>query len=130
MAVAREHRLAGRKRVREADLAGETVLLLDDGHCLRDQALSLCSTAGASELADFRASSLATLIPMVASGAGITLLPRMATGVSATLDGDLSLVPFSKPAPKRTIGFAWRKTSPKSEDFGELAKLFAPRKIG
>jgi len=126
MAVAREHRFAGRKRVREADLAGETVLLLEDGHCLRDQALSLCSTAGASELADFRASSLTTLIPMVASGAGITLLPKLATGISAAIDRDLSLVPFTQPTPKRTIGFAWRKTSPRGEEFGELAKLFLP----
>jgi LysR family hydrogen peroxide-inducible transcriptional activator len=101
------------------------VLLLDDGHCLRSQALSVCSSAGASELGDFRASSLSTLIPMVASGAGVTLLPELATQTSAALDGDLCLVPFGRPRPKRTIGFAWRKTSPREAEFTELASAFA-----
>lgn len=125
MALPHDHRFARRKRVRESDLAGQTVLLLEDGHCLRDQALALCSTAGVSDLADFRASSLTTLVSMVANGAGITLLPRLATGVAAALDRDLSLVPFVKPAPSRTIGLAWRRTSPRGEEFGELARHFA-----
>ena len=124
LAVPRGHRLAKRKRVREADLAGEDVLLLDDGHCLGVQALAICSRAGASDLGDFRASSLATLVPMVADGAGVTLLPTLATRVSAALDRDLALVPFARPVPSRTIGFAWRPTSPRGEEFAELAKLF------
>jgi len=126
LAVPRGHRLAERKRVREADLAGETVLLLEDGHCLREHALAICGSAGASELGDFRASSLTTLVPMVASGFGITLLPTLATRASAALDRDLSLVPFARPIPKRSIGFAWRKTSPRGGEFGELARLFQP----
>ena len=124
LAVPPGHRLAKRKRVREADLAGENVLLLDDGHCLGIQALSICSRAGVSDLGDFRASSLATLVPMVADGAGVTLLPTLATRINATLDRDLALVPFTRPAPGRTIGFAWRPTSPRGEEFTELAKLF------
>ena len=124
LAVPPDHRLAGRKRVRETDLAGEAVLLLEDGHCLRTQALSVCTRAGASELGDFRASSLSTLMPMVASGAGVTLLPALATQSSSTLDGDLCLVPFARPIPNRTIGFAWRKTSPREAEFVELARLF------
>lgn len=127
LAVPRGHRLAQRKRVGESDLMGEAVLLLDDGHCLRSQALSVCSKAGASEMGDFRASSLATLIPMVASGAGVTLLPALATQRSAGLDKDLCLVPFKRPSPKRTIGFAWRTTSPRRAEFEELASLFASR---
>lgn len=126
LAVPRGHRLAARKRVREADLAGEPVLLLEDGHCLRDQALSICSSAGAPELGDFRASSLTTLVSMVASGAGLTLLPTLATRVSAALDRDLALVPFGRPVPQRTIGFAWRKTSPRGAEFEQLARLFHP----
>jgi LysR family hydrogen peroxide-inducible transcriptional activator len=122
------HRLAGRKRIRESDLAGEAVLLLEDGHCLRNQALSVCGRAGASELGDFRASSLATLLPMVASGAGVTLLPALATQGSAGLDADLHLVPFARPLPTRTIGFAWRKRSPRDSEFSELARLFQPPK--
>jgi LysR family hydrogen peroxide-inducible transcriptional activator len=126
LAVPRGHRLADRKRIREADLAGEAVLLLDDGHCLRDQALSVCSSAGASELGDFRASSLTTLVHMAASGAGVTLLPALATRARAALDRDLALVPFVRPVPKRTIGLAWRKTSPRGDEFAELAPLFRP----
>ncbi len=125
LALPRDHRLAGRKRVRESDLAGEDVLLLEDGHCLRDQALSVCNRAGALEIGDFRASSLTTLVPMVASGAGLTLLPALATRTSAALDRDLALVPFSRPVPKRTIGLAWRKTSPRGDEFSELADLFS-----
>jgi len=127
LAVPRGHRLASRKRVRERDLAGETVLLLDDGHCLREQALSVCSRAGASELGDFRASSLTTLAQMVASGTGVTLLPELATqDAQRRLDRDLVLVPFSRPAPKRTVGLAWRRSSPRGEEFEELGKLFLP----
>ena len=124
LAVPRSHRLAKRKRVRETDLAGEAVLLLDDGHCLSTQALSICSRAGVSDLGDFRASSLATLVPMVADGAGVTLLPTLATRASSGLDRDLALVPFTRPVPKRTIGFAWRSTSPRGAEFAELAPLF------
>lgn len=124
LAVPPGHRLAGRKRVREADLAGEPVLLLDDDHCLRSQALSICARAGASELGDFRASSLSTLIPMVASGAGVTLLPSLATDGTVALDDDLCVIPFAKPTPKRTIGFVWRKTSSRSHEFEELKRLF------
>jgi LysR family hydrogen peroxide-inducible transcriptional activator len=126
LAVPRGHRFAGRKRVREADLAGEAVLLLDDGHCMREQALSICNTAGASELGNFRASSLTTLASMVASGDAVTLLPTLATQGASALDRDLCLLPFVRPAPKRTIGLAWRKTSPRGAEFEELARLFRP----
>lgn len=127
LAVPRDHRFAKRKRVQESDLMGEAVLLLEDGHCLRSQALSVCGKAGASEMADFRASSLATLMPMVASGAGVTLLPALATRTSAAVDRDLCLIPFTRPSPKRTIGFAWRKTSPREPEFTEIASLFTAR---
>lgn len=127
LAVPRGHRLAKRKRIKEADLAGEEVLLLDDGHCLHAQALSVCSRAGASDLADFRASSLATLVPMVADGAGVTLLPELATQASAALDRDVALVPFVRPVPTRTIGLAWRPTSPRGPEFETLAPLFQAR---
>jgi LysR family hydrogen peroxide-inducible transcriptional activator len=126
LAVPHGHRLATRKRIKETELAGEALLLLEDGHCLRNQALSICNRAGASELGDFSASSLSTLIPMVAGGAGVTLLPTLATEGSVANDEDLVIVPFARPAPKRTIGFAWRKTSPREPEFRELAKLFCP----
>jgi LysR family hydrogen peroxide-inducible transcriptional activator len=119
------HRLAGRRRLREHDLEGEPVLLLDDGHCLRAQALAFCHGAGAKELGDFRASSLATLVEMVRGGGASTLLPTLAQG-AVSRDSDLVLVPFAPPAPFRTIGFAWRKSSGREAEFELLAQCFVP----
>ena len=115
------HRLARRKRLTESDLAGETVLLLQDGHCLRDQALAVCGAAGMTEVGDFRATSLGTLVQMVAAGAGITLLPESALEVELRGSPDLVTRPFRKPVPHRTIGLAWRGTSPRGEEFRLLA---------
>ena len=123
VAVPAQHRLAKRKRVTETDIAGEQVLLLDDGHCLRDQALAVCHTSGASEIGDFRASSLNTLVQMVAGGIGITLLPRLSLEVEAPPHSQIVIIPFRKPEPSRTIGFAWRTTSPRAHEFQLLAKL-------
>lgn len=123
VAVPGTHRFAKRKYVTEADLAGEQVLLLEDGHCLRDQALKVCQTSGAGELGDFRASSLNTLVQMVAGGIGITLLPKLSLGVETRMLTQLVIRPFQKPQPSRTIGLAWRKTSPRENEFRLLAEL-------
>ena len=117
------HRFAKRKRITEADIAGEQVLLLEDGHCLRDQALKVCQTSGASEIGDFRASSLNTLVQMVAGGIGITLLPQLAIEVETRTLTQLIIRPFQKPEPSRTIGLVWRKTSPREHEFRLLAEL-------
>ena len=110
-AVPAQHRLAGRSRVRTEDLQGETLLLLEDGHCLRDQALAICTRSGVHEKQDFRATSIETLRQMVATGAGVTLLPELASvGIYSAIKG-LSIVPFSKPVPTRTIGAVWRKST-------------------
>lgn len=90
-----------------ADLDGVDVLLLEDGHCLRDQALSFCSKAGAHELG-FRATSIPTLVQMVASGAGVTLLPEMALPTETRRAG-LAVREFATPVPHRTIGMVWRR---------------------
>ena len=126
VAVPAQHRLAKRKRLTEADIAGEQVLLLDDGHCLRDQALDVCHTSGASEIGDFRASSLNTLVQMVAGGLGITLLPRLSLRVEAPRRSQIIILPFRKPEPSRTIGLVWRTTSPRAHEFQLLAKLLVP----
>lgn len=89
------------------DLDDSAVLLLDEGHCLRDQALTFCKRAGAHEL-DFRATSLSTLVQIVASGAGVTLLPRVALPVE-TRRAELAVRPITDPAPYRTIALAWRR---------------------
>ena len=115
------HRLARRRRLRESDLADEPVLLLEDGHCLRDQALSFCAEAGTVERTDFRASSLPTLVQMVAGGAGATLLPEMAVRVEARSPG-IAIVPFRGAAPARTIGLAWRAASPRAPEFRMLGE--------
>ena len=121
LAVPPGHRLRDRKRVRMSDLAGEQVLLLEDGHCLRSQALPLCTTAGACEVGDFRASSLTTLVQMVAAGVGVTLLPEMAVATEAQPARDLGIVPFAN-GPSRTIGLAWRGTSTRTSEFTLLGE--------
>jgi len=127
VAVPRSHRLAKKKAIRTAELAGEQVLLLDDGHCLRGQTASVCRQAGAEELGDFRASSLTTLAQMVASGLGVTLLPAMALHVEADPRDELTTIRFAAPEPRRTIGLAWRRTSSRAEEFAVLGRLLAGR---
>jgi LysR family hydrogen peroxide-inducible transcriptional activator len=102
------HPLA-RKRspARVEDLRGADLLLLEDGHCLRDQALEVCASAQVHELG-FRATSLGTLVQMVASGAGVTLLPTLALPTESRR-AELAVRPFTKPAPRRTLALAWRK---------------------
>lgn len=124
LAVASGHPLARRSRVRAEELSGQEVLLLDDGHCLRQQTSRICDAAGACELGDFRATSLGTLVQMVATGVGVTLLPEMAVDEDGSrLAGELHTVPFDEPRPGRTVALAWRSSSPhrrRFEDFGEV----------
>jgi LysR family transcriptional regulator, hydrogen peroxide-inducible genes activator len=110
-ALPAQHRLASRNRLRIEDLQGETLLLLEDGHCLRDQALAVCSRIATHEKQDFRATSIETLRQMVAAGAGVTLLPELASMGSYGAIKGLSIVPFSRPVPTRTIGAVWRKST-------------------
>jgi LysR family hydrogen peroxide-inducible transcriptional activator len=122
LAMPAGHPLARRRLVSEQDLAGEEVLLLEEGHCLRDQAWTLCDRAGATEAGDFRATSLGTLVQMVAGGIGLTLLPTMATSVELGFTGDIVTRSFRKPAPCRTIGLAWRPTSARKAEFEMLGE--------
>ncbi|MEO8215104.1 MAG: LysR substrate-binding domain-containing protein [Myxococcales bacterium] len=108
LATPRGHPLSRpRAPARLSELNGADLLLLEDGHCLRDQALSFCAGGRTHEL-DFRATSLPTLVQMVAGGAGVTLLPRLALPVEARRS-QLSLRRFAAPAPHRTIGLVWRR---------------------
>ncbi len=117
LVVPHGHRLAARKRVSAQDLADERVLLLEDGHCLRAQALPLCERAGAHEVDDFRAASLGTLVQMVAGGVGITLVPELALELEARPERELAVLPFAGEAPARTIGLAWRRGSARRPEF-------------
>src|SRR5688500_13272440 len=97
LAVPAQHRLAKKKEVKVEDLKDETLLLLEDGHCLRDQALEVCSSVGVQEKQDFRATSLETLRQMVATGVGITLLPELASRNAYGSTRDVVLRPFVEP---------------------------------
>jgi LysR family hydrogen peroxide-inducible transcriptional activator len=110
LATPRNHSLGMKKADASADeLRNVGVLLLDDGHCFRDQALAFCSKSKAQEL-EFRATSLSTLAQMVASGAGVTLLPQLSVATEGKR-ADLKIRKFLKPPPHRTIGLIWRKGS-------------------
>ena len=122
LATAKSHPLSKSKTIRVEQLHNEPVLLLDDGHCLRHQVLSLCERAGAGEVDDFRASSLNTLVQMVSSGLGVTLLPEMAIAVEAPASRKIAIRRFKKPEPRRTICLAWRTTSSRGEEFRLLAQ--------
>jgi LysR family hydrogen peroxide-inducible transcriptional activator len=112
LAVPRDHRLAATAGpVDTSVLDGEHVLLLEEGHCLREQALAVCQLAGADERSGFRATSLETLRQMVAAGVGITLLPELAVRPPVPPSPDVVLLRFHEPVPRRSIAMLWRRTS-------------------
>src|SRR5271165_4285208 len=102
--------------------ANERLLLLEEGHCLRDQALSFCSMTQVQNLNTFGTTSLSTLVQMVASGFGVTLLPKMSIETEAARC-NVRLLSFAPPEPSRKIGLVWRRSSPRKHDFLELAAL-------
>ena len=125
VAVPDHHRLAKRDTVRVEDLQGEPLLLLEDGHCLRDQALEVCSRIGPNEKQDFRATSLETLRQMVATGAGVTLLPELATRGAYGHAKGVANRPFARPAPVRRVGAVWRRSSARLQAVQALCKVIA-----
>jgi LysR family hydrogen peroxide-inducible transcriptional activator len=135
LALHQSHPLASRRSIAYGDLAGQRLLLLEEGHCLRDQALEVCHLAGAREYGGFRATSLETLRYMVAAGVGITLLPILATQPPVAQAEGVQLVAFRKPVPHRKIAMLWRSSSPLGSVLVELAgilrklppKLLRPR---
>ena len=111
LAAPQQHPLARRSALDAAELADETLLLLEDGHCLRDQALDVCRLSGAREKSGFRATSLETLRQMVAAGVGVTLLPALSVHEPIAQPANIRLVPFRGTAPSRRIALVWRKSS-------------------
>jgi LysR family hydrogen peroxide-inducible transcriptional activator len=103
----------------------DELLLLEDGHCLRDQALAVCRTIDPHRLRRIGATSLSTITQLVAAGQGITLLPQLAVDAGVLADPRLRLIPLADPAPHRTIGVAWRRRSPRERDFRALAEMVA-----
>jgi LysR family hydrogen peroxide-inducible transcriptional activator len=117
LTVPHSHALAKRKVMKQQDLVNKDLLLLEEGHCMRDQVLSFCDSTHSSEAQNFRATSLETLRHMVAAGAGITLMPKLSS------EGcDLaSFIPFNAPKPVRSIGLAWRSSTTKGVLLKEIA---------
>ncbi len=122
LAVPKERKLSGRVRATKELIENEKLLLLEEGHCLRDQALTYCSLQQVDAVNTFGASSLSTIVEMVSAGFGITLLPEMSIGIEER-GRDITLVRFIDPEPSRTIGLVWRSTSPQKQDFEELGRL-------
>ena len=105
------HPLAKQPSMAMDALGHETLLLLEDGHCLRDQALDVCRLSGAQEKSGFRATSLETLRQMVAAGVGVTLLPALSVQAPIAASPNIQLIPFRAPVPSRKIALVWRKSS-------------------
>jgi len=125
LALPESHRLAARAQVRVDDLDGETLLLLEDGHCLRDQALEICARSNVHEKQDFRATSIETLRQMVAAGVGITLLPALASRGAYAHARGIAIREFARPIPSRRIGVVWRKSSARLSAIGALIDQIA-----
>ncbi|MGZ4526402.1 MAG: hydrogen peroxide-inducible genes activator [Mycobacterium sp.] len=117
------HPLSGKRRVPAEALADLPLLLLDEGHCLRDQALDVCHKAGVrAQLANTRAASLATAVQCVTGGLGVTLIPQSAVPVEATRSR-LGLAQFAAPRPGRRIGLVYRSSSGRDESYRQLAGI-------
>ena len=127
VALPHGHRLSTQERIPVAALSGERLLLLEDGHCLRDQALAVCGLlAGDREGQEgFAATSLHTLVQMLAGGLGVTLLPRLAIAAGVTAGTDIELRPLAASGAWRTLGLAWRPNAPRASEYRSLVPLLA-----
>jgi LysR family transcriptional regulator, hydrogen peroxide-inducible genes activator len=123
VALPNHHSLADKSTIKVADLKGQTLLLLEDGHCLRDQALEVCSRVDVREAEDFRATSLETLRQMVVAGLGLTLLPELAVESPFGSQRGLTIRQFGKPVPTRTVGAVWRKSSTRAAAIAAICNV-------
>jgi LysR family hydrogen peroxide-inducible transcriptional activator len=123
LAVPAGHALADKHDLTFSQLSDQHLLLLEDGHCLRDQALEVCALAGAGEKEGFRATSLETLRQMVSAGVGITLLPMLAVKPPVPPSDSLRLVDFRDPPPTRRLAMVWRRSSARSGFLRSLAEV-------
>ncbi|MCU0754803.1 MAG: LysR substrate-binding domain-containing protein [Xanthomonadales bacterium] len=124
LAVSLDHPLAAASSIRSSELKGRDLLLLEDGHCMREQALAVCSLTGAVEADAFRATSLETLRQMVAVNGGLTLLPKLAVLPPVPVHSGLRLLPFADQGPSRRLALCWRSTSARHAFMEKLAVLW------
>ena len=122
LAVPAADKLAPHGRVTIEDVDQRRLILLEEGHCLRDQALAFCAAPRRDTPASLGATSLATVMQMVANGYGVTLLPQVAVDAEGR-NARVKLLRFSEPQPGRSIGLAWRRTSPRKQDFEALGAV-------
>lgn len=122
LALPASRELHGRVQATPELLKDDRLLLLEEGHCLRDQALTFCNLRRIENIDTFGASSLSTLVQMVANGLGLTLLPEICVEVEAR-HGSLKLMRFADPEPHRVLGLAWRASSPRKRDFVEFGRM-------
>ena len=121
-----DHRLPASGAATPADIASEDLLLLEDGHCLRDQALAACELESARRNTAFNGTSLHTLAQMVANGLGVTLMPQMALDAGIVRGLDVAVRPMADGTSHRRIGLAWRRTSARKETFRRLGEALRP----
>jgi len=124
LALPADHPLAAHTTVTLSDLEGAELLLLEEGHCLRDHALEVCALAEAHERVDFHATSMETLRQMVAADVGITLMPLLSVKPPIAATDNVVVRPFADPAPSRTIALVWRSSSALSSFLRELSSCF------
>jgi LysR family hydrogen peroxide-inducible transcriptional activator len=122
-----QHPLAAKKQLDTANLQGQELLLLEDGHCLRDHALEACKLRGSEYKVPYQATSLTTIVQMVASGIGVTLVPGMAVTAGALAAPEVTITPFSDPSVSREIGLMWRKKTPRQAEFRLLGDYIIAR---
>ncbi|EAQ99314.1 hydrogen peroxide-inducible genes activator [Congregibacter litoralis] len=122
-----DHPLAAKSDLDTGDLQGQELLLLEDGHCLRDHALEACKLRGREYTVPYQATSLTTVVQMVASGIGVTLVPGMAVTAGALATADVTVTPFADPSVKRDIGLMWRKKTPRQTEFRLLGEYIMKR---
>jgi LysR family transcriptional regulator, hydrogen peroxide-inducible genes activator len=122
LALPPDREVHGRIRATADLIKNDRLLLLEEGHCLRDQAQAFCQLRKVDSIDTFGASSLSTIVQMVANGMGLTFLPEISVALE-TMHSKIRVMRFTDPEPKRVLGLAWRTTSPRKGDFVEVGKL-------
>jgi len=122
LAVSPSHSLCQHHEIAQDMLRGHPLLLLEEGHCLRDQALDICQRHSIAQELDFKATSIETLRQMVKAGTGITLMPKIAIDEN---ESDIRFIPFERPVPQRTIGLVWRKSTARKEVIDRLISVMS-----
>ena len=134
VALPKGHALAEQRYVSEKSLSAENVMLLEEGHCMRDQTLAICGTTSSDQREELKATSIETLRQMVAAGVGCTLLPQLAAipGAGSINNGLVEIRSFEAPEPTRTIGLVWRHCYPREamiRNLGELIRANLPSAV-